>query len=160
MRGIQQFIQPLRQALVALLAAFVFLTGLPIASAQAAPANDADRGSDVTRASDTTYKGRNIIQDNRENVDKATIKKIQREAEDLGDSPERPIGDTGLKNIRKLGENIPETLDLKARQTRDIYAPQGSETRRTLDKVGNAVDDRNVFEKAKDKLGDAVDNLK
>ncbi|MEO8893045.1 MAG: hypothetical protein ABI417_16270 [Coleofasciculaceae cyanobacterium] len=49
-------------------------------------------------------------------VDKATIKRIQDKAEDLGDSPERPIGDTGLKNIKKLGENIPETIDLNARQ--------------------------------------------
>lgn len=49
-------------------------------------------------------------------VDSATIKRIQNKAEDLGDSSERPIGDTGLKNIRKLGENIPETIDLNARQ--------------------------------------------
>ncbi|HEY9632112.1 MAG TPA: hypothetical protein V6D14_01815 [Coleofasciculaceae cyanobacterium] len=49
-------------------------------------------------------------------VDDATIKKIQQKAEDLGDSPERRIGDTGLKNIKKLGENIPETVDLNARQ--------------------------------------------
>jgi predicted PurR-regulated permease PerM len=49
-------------------------------------------------------------------VDSATIKRIQDKAEDLGDSPERPIGDTGLKNIKKLGENIPETVDLNARQ--------------------------------------------
>lgn len=49
-------------------------------------------------------------------VDKATIKRIQNKAEDLGDSPDRPIGDTGLKNIKKLGENIPETIDLNARQ--------------------------------------------
>lgn len=49
-------------------------------------------------------------------VDKATIKRIQDKAEDLGDSPERPIGDTGLKNLKKLGENVPETIDLNARQ--------------------------------------------
>ena len=49
-------------------------------------------------------------------VDSATIKRIQDKAEDLGDSPERPIGETGLKNIKKLGENIPETIDLNARQ--------------------------------------------
>ncbi len=49
-------------------------------------------------------------------VDRATIKRIQDKAEDLGDSPDRPIGETGLKNIKKLGENIPETIDLNARQ--------------------------------------------
>jgi hypothetical protein len=37
----------------------------------------------------------------------ANAKKVIDMAEDhVGD---RPIGDTGLKNIRKLGENIPET---------------------------------------------------
>lgn len=49
-------------------------------------------------------------------VDSATIKRIQDKAEDLGDGAERAIGDTGLKNIKKLGENIPETIDLNARQ--------------------------------------------
>lgn len=49
-------------------------------------------------------------------VDSDTVKRIQQKAEDLGDSPERPIGQTGLKNIRKLGENIPETIKLNARQ--------------------------------------------
>jgi hypothetical protein len=49
-------------------------------------------------------------------VDAATIKRIQDKAEDLGDHAERDIGDTGLKNLRKLPENIPETLDLVRRQ--------------------------------------------
>ncbi len=49
-------------------------------------------------------------------VDSGTVKRIQEKAEDLGDSPERPIGDTGLKNIKKLGENIPETIKFNARQ--------------------------------------------
>ena len=42
-------------------------------------------------------------------VDSKTIKRIQQKAEDLGDSPERPIGDTGLENIKQLGEKIPKT---------------------------------------------------
>ncbi len=49
-------------------------------------------------------------------VDSNTVNRIQDEAEDLGDSPERRIGDTGLKNIKNLGENIPETLQMRARQ--------------------------------------------
>ncbi len=49
-------------------------------------------------------------------VDSNTVKRIQDQAEDLGDSPERRIGDTGLKNIKNLGENIPETLQMRARQ--------------------------------------------
>jgi hypothetical protein len=62
-----------------------------------------------------------IIQTKPETVDKGTIKRIQQKAEDLGDSSSRPIGDTGLKNIRNLGENIPETLDLNRRQKGAIY---------------------------------------
>lgn len=46
-----------------------------------------------------------------------TVKRIQEKAEDLGDAPGRRIGDTGLENIRQLPKKIPETLDLKARQT-------------------------------------------
>jgi hypothetical protein len=58
--------------------------------------------------------------------DRATdklIEKVQRDAEDLGDSPDRPIGQTGLKNIKKLGENIKETVDLNVRQKGAIYNP-------------------------------------
>lgn len=51
--------------------------------------------------------------DGSETVDQNTVKKIQRNAEDFGGED---IGDTGLKNIRKLGENIPETADLIRRQ--------------------------------------------
>jgi hypothetical protein len=57
-------------------------------------------------------------------VDDATVKRIQDKAEDLGDSPERPIGDTGLKNIRKLGENIPETIKFNAEQKLGIDDPK------------------------------------
>lgn len=46
-----------------------------------------------------------------------TVKRIQEKAEDLGDAPGRRIGDTGLENIKQLPKKIPETLDLKARQT-------------------------------------------
>jgi predicted PurR-regulated permease PerM len=59
-------------------------------------------------------------------VDSATVKRIQQKAEDLGDSPERPIGDTGLKNIRKLGENIPETINFNARQKQDADGVVGN----------------------------------
>jgi len=96
----------LRQVVAAVLVAIAFLV-IPAFSystalqAQAAPQNiEADPYNPVT--SDT-------------------VKRIQEKAEDLGDSPDRPIGQTGLKNIKKLGENIPETLDLKARQTRVTF---------------------------------------
>ena len=52
-----------------------------------------------------------------------TVKRIQEKAEDLGDSPERPIGETGLKNIKKLGENIPETIKLNVGQQGAKYNP-------------------------------------
>ena len=75
-------------------------------------------------------------------VDSATVKRIQQKAEDLGDSPERPIGDTGLKNIRKLGENIPETIKFNARQ-----------------KLGTD-DPRDVLDDVKNKTGRAVEGAK
>ncbi|MBD0302229.1 MAG: hypothetical protein ICV85_08610 [Tolypothrix sp. T3-bin4] len=90
----------LRQVFAVVLAAFTFLI-IPAFSYNEAVQAQAD-----TLIADTdSYT-----------VDKATIKKIQDKAEDLGDRAERPIGDTGLKNIKKLGENIPETIDLNARQ--------------------------------------------
>ena len=52
-----------------------------------------------------------------------TVKRIQEKAEDLGDSPERPVGKTGLKNIKKLGENIPETIKLNIGQQGAKYNP-------------------------------------
>jgi len=61
-----------------------------------------------------------VIQSDKEPLNKGTIKRIQQQAEDLGDSPDRPIGDTGLENIRELGENIPETIELKVRQTGEM----------------------------------------
>ena len=90
----------LRQVFAVVLAAFAFLV-IPAFSYNKAVQAQADT----------------LIADNDSYiVDSATIKKIQDKAEDLGDRAERPIGDTGLKNIKKLGENIPETIDLNARQ--------------------------------------------
>ncbi len=68
-------------------------------------------------------------------VDDSTVKRIQQKAEDLGDSPERPIGKTGLKNIKNLGENIPETLELNARQKLGTDDPKD-----VLDDVQNRVE--------------------
>ena len=66
------------------------------------------------------------------------VQKIQRDAEDLGDSPDHPIGQTGLKNIKNSGENIKETVDLNIKQKGAIYNPK------ELDKVG-------ALKKAQDK---------
>ena len=78
-------------------------------------------------------------------VDSATIKRIQDRAEDLGDRPDRRIGDTGLKNIKKLGENIPETLQMRARQDAED-AFNG--------------DQKKAFNKAQNRVGGAVDSAK
>lgn len=63
------------------------------------------------------------------------VQKIQRDAEDLGDSPDHPIGQTGLKNIKKLGENIKETVDLNVRQKGAIYNPNESDKLGALKKA-------------------------
>ncbi|MBW4545864.1 MAG: hypothetical protein KME25_15665 [Symplocastrum torsivum CPER-KK1] len=80
-------------------------------------------------------------------VDKATIKRIQERAEDLGDRPDRPIGDTGLENIKELGENIPETLDLNARQGFFGGDP-------------NDMDKKNAVDKVQERVGGAVEGAK
>ena len=80
-------------------------------------------------------------------VDSATIKRIQQRAEDLGDRPDRPIGDTGLENIKELGENIPETLDLNARQGFFCGDP-------------NDLDKKNAVDKVQQRVGGAVEGAK
>ncbi len=72
-------------------------------------------------------------------VDSATIKRIQQRAEDLGDRQDRPIGDTGLENIKELGENIPETLDLNARQGFFSGNPNDLDKKNAVDKVQEGV---------------------
>lgn len=73
-------------------------------------------------------------------VDSATVKRVQEKAEDLGDNPERPIGDTGLKNIRKLGENVPETIELNARQGFFSGDPDNLDKKTVLDDVQDRVE--------------------
>lgn len=64
-----------------------------------------------------------------------TVRRIKEKAEDFGDSAERPIGDTGLKNIKKLGENIPETLELKARQTGVTFNPNEADKKAAMEEA-------------------------
>ncbi|MBV9385506.1 MAG: hypothetical protein JOZ78_03655 [Chroococcidiopsidaceae cyanobacterium CP_BM_ER_R8_30] len=68
-------------------------------------------------------------------VDSGTVKRIKEKAEDLGDAPGRRIGNTGLGNIKQLGKKIPETIDLNARQTKEIVAPSESDRKAALDKA-------------------------
>lgn len=64
-------------------------------------------------------------------IDRRVIKGIQDKAEDLGDDAERDIGVTGLKNIRELPENIPDTakMVIKQRTGNDPNMQPGSNSR-------------------------------
>jgi hypothetical protein len=84
-------------------------------------------------------------------VDRATVKRIQGKAEDLGDRPDRPIGDTGLKNIKNLGENIPETLEMR----RDQGLLGG--VRDEQDRYNAQDQNQGVFEGAKRAVQNALD---
>ncbi|MCA1994986.1 MAG: hypothetical protein LDL41_23490 [Coleofasciculus sp. S288] len=88
-------------------------------------------------------------------VDSATVKRIQEKAEDLGDRSEkrggRPIGDTGLKNIKNLGENIPETLEMRARQDAEDAPAVGN----NLDEAQNRIS--GAFENAKRAIQEVID---
>ncbi|MCT7973772.1 hypothetical protein [Laspinema olomoucense] len=63
---------------------------------------------------------------NPEQVDKATVKKIKNSAEDF---PSEEIGDTGLKNIRNLGKNIPKVIEQNIEETRNPDNPDAPGTR-------------------------------
>lgn len=73
-------------------------------------------------------------------VDSNTIKRIQQKAEDLGDSPDRPIGDTGLENIKQLGEKIPKTIDLNIRQQAAKYNPNEPNKKEALEESQKKVE--------------------
>lgn len=73
-------------------------------------------------------------------VDRDTIKRIQEKAEDLGDSPERPIGDTGLENIKQLGEKIPKVIDLNIRQQAAKYNPNEPNKKEAIDESQRKVE--------------------
>lgn len=87
-------------------------------------------------------------------VDSATIKRIQQKAEDLGDRPDRPIGDTGLKNIKNLGENVPETIDLNDRQVFFSGDPDDMDKKNVVDDVKNRVN--GAVQKTKQAVKDAA----
>lgn len=63
-----------------------------------------------------------------------TVKRIQSKAEDLGDAPGRRVGDTGLKNIKKLGENIPKAVDLNVRQAGSAYNPKEQNKKEAMER--------------------------
>ncbi|HEY9846856.1 MAG TPA: hypothetical protein V6D03_11750 [Candidatus Caenarcaniphilales bacterium] len=71
-------------------------------------------------------------------ADKAAAKRVIDEAEDhVGD---RPIGDTGLKNIKELGDNIPETSELVVRQRSGIDQPATPEAKSILENVQDRIE--------------------
>lgn len=91
--------------------------------------------------------GTQVVADNSYVVDPATVKRIQEKAEDLGDAPGRRIGDTGLENIKELGENIPETIDLRARQGFVSGDPDD-------------LNKKNVLDEIKERVGGAIEGTK
>jgi len=71
-------------------------------------------------------------------VDHDTIKRIQEKAEDLGDSPDRPIGDTGLENIKQLGKKFLKSLTSAVNRALNIT--QMSRTKEAIDESQNQVE--------------------
>lgn len=63
-----------------------------------------------------------------------TVKRIQEKAEDLGDAPGRRIGDTGLENIKQLGEKIPKAIDLNVRQAGSAYNPKEQNKKEAMER--------------------------
>ncbi|MBD2039939.1 hypothetical protein [Microcoleus sp. FACHB-672] len=61
-----------------------------------------------------------------EQVDSATIKRIQDKAEDINSDK---IGDTGLKNLKNLGKNIPKVIKQNAEETLNPDNPSAPGTR-------------------------------
>ncbi|WP_088893021.1 hypothetical protein [Leptolyngbya ohadii] len=86
---------------------------------QAQAASDTNPSSKRLGAPDAPEKRLRVIQAEPNEVDTISpdiLKRIQRKAEDLGDGARRDIGDTGLKNLRKLPEKASETADLVKKQ--------------------------------------------
>ncbi len=52
-----------------------------------------------------------------------TVKRIKEKAEDFSDTSEKAVADTGLENIKQLGEKIPKAIELNARQAASVYNP-------------------------------------
>ncbi len=52
-----------------------------------------------------------------------TVKRIKEKAEDFSDTSEKAVADTGLENIKQLGEKIPKAIELNARQAGSVYNP-------------------------------------
>lgn len=115
-----------RTLLVAVLVGLISLIALPTTSVRALPFfGDSNQVEDMNKTGNRPFGEResvNILQADKSNdVDKATIKKIQDKAGDkVGD---RAVGDTGLKNIRELGKNIPENVDRMAKQASGGKSP-------------------------------------
>ncbi|MBD2180759.1 hypothetical protein H6S82_18320 [Planktothrix sp. FACHB-1355] len=116
MRELHKIFNLLRRTLfMVLLAGLISLISLPTLWAQAIPFMDnSSQPENMNRVGNRPYDERgnaNIIQaDKDSSLDNATVNRIQNKAEDLGNS-QRGIGDTGLKNIKNLGKNIPQAID-------------------------------------------------
>jgi hypothetical protein len=52
-----------------------------------------------------------------------TVERIKEKAEDFSDTSEKAVANTGLENIKQLGEKIPKAIELNARQAGSVYNP-------------------------------------
>lgn len=73
-------------------------------------------------------------------VTPGTLERVQEKAEDFGDRPEKRIGDTGLENIKQLGEKIPKVIDLNVRQQGAKYNPNEPNKVEALEEAQSKVD--------------------
>jgi len=71
-----------------------------------------------------------------------TVKRIKEKAEDLGDRPGKRIGDTGLENIKQLGEKIPKAIELNIRQQGAKYNPNEPNKIEAMEKAQEEVDNK------------------
>jgi hypothetical protein len=124
------FTAGLRQILAIFLATTAFL-GIPAFSTSV---------SSQALAVTSEFQTKSPTPSNPSAVSKKTIQRIQDKAEDLGDSPEHPIGDTGLGNLRELGDNIRETFDLNVRQNEVIYDADEPNKIEAMDKAQRQVE--------------------
>lgn len=96
--------------LLTLLASLMLLLGMtnPVF---AVPQYDYDRGSDVTRASDTTYKGRQVLQQNPQKGSPEIINGGQNPVEKLGKQVDRAVNATKVKTRSSEESPIQEAID-------------------------------------------------
>lgn len=96
--------------LLTLVVSLMLLLGLA-SPGLAVPQYDYDRGSDVTRASDTTYKGRQVLQQNPQKGGPEIINGGQNPVEKLGKQVDRAVDATKVRTRSAQESPIQEAID-------------------------------------------------